>query len=127
MPRAAPSICTDPGCPTLVHDGKSKCTEHRLEQQRATAKQYTAREENKESIQFYNSRTWRSLSINHRKREPLCQHCLADGITKPADVVDHIVEIRDDLTKRLHTDNLQSLCYPCHNTKTAKARKARIL
>ena len=125
MPRAAPSACTEPGCSNLVHDGKSKCTEHRQQQQSRQSKQYAAREENKESTAFYNSRSWRNLSINHRKKQPLCMHCLEHNITKPADVVDHIDEIRDAWSKRFDTNNLESLCHACHNSKTARVRKQR--
>lgn len=125
MPRSAPSACTEPGCPALVHDGKSKCPEHRKEQRRTNSYAYKARPENKKYVEFYNGTAWRGLSTTHRKRYPLCNHCLQIGITKPADVVDHIKEIRDQYELRLDVSNLESLCHTCHNAKTAKVRKAR--
>ena len=126
MPRAAPSACTEPGCPALVHNGKSKCEQHSKQQTTAHSKQYGSRPENKQYADFYNSRTWRNISINHRKKQPLCMHCLEHNITKPADVVDHIEEIRDAYAKRFDTTNLESLCHACHNSKTAKVRKERL-
>ena len=125
MPRAAPSACTEPMCSALVYDGKSKCEEHRKQQSKRHKKEYNSRVENQESVQFYNSSAWRKLSINHRKKQPLCMHCLKENITKPADVVDHIIEIRDDWSKRFDVSNLESLCHSCHNSKTARARKQR--
>ena len=125
MPRSAPSACTEPMCATLVHDNKSKCIEHRKQQQRTQSKAYTSRAENKQYVDFYNSTSWRNLSTTHRKRYPLCAHCLEHNITKPADVVDHVIEIRDVFEKRFDITNLQSLCNSCHNTKTARVRKQR--
>ena len=48
----------------------------------------------------------------------LCQSCLKDGITTPANEVDHIIptRLRPDLFYTL--DNLQTLCGPCHSKKT---------
>lgn len=125
MPRAAPSTCTEPMCPALIHDGKSKCEEHRLQQQSRITKEYAAKHTNSKYVQFYNSRTWRQLSINHRKQQPLCMHCLEHHITKPADVADHVIEIREAYHMRLDTTNLESLCHACHNSKTARVRKQR--
>ena len=51
--------------------------------------------------------------------------CLEIDITKPADVVDHVIELTDDWSKRLDPDNLQSLCHVCHNSKTRHERKKR--
>lgn len=125
MPRSAPSACTEPMCSELVYDGKSKCPTHRKQQIRAQSNAYKARPENKQYTEFYNANAWRALSTSHRRRQPLCMHCLKENITKPADVVDHIIEIRDDYSKRFDVSNLESLCHACHNTKTALARKKR--
>lgn len=45
----------------------------------------------------------------------LCNHC--GGI---ATMVDHIVPTKVNWDKRLEKENLQPLCWGCHNTKTAK-------
>ena len=125
MPRAAPSACTEPGCSELVYEPKtSKCPAHRREQRKQQASAYKSRTENTKYVEFYNSPQWRAISTNHRKRYPLCKHCLDIGITKPADVVDHIIELRDQFEKRFDLTNLQSLCHSCHNSKTATVRRA---
>jgi 5-methylcytosine-specific restriction endonuclease McrA len=42
----------------------------------------------------------------------------------PAKIVDHIKEIKDG-GDRLSLENLQSMCIPCHNIKTAKEKQHR--
>lgn len=48
--------------------------------------------------------------------EPLCRHCLAQGRTEAATIVDHIVPIAGGGTD--DRSNLQGLCGPCHDVKT---------
>lgn len=74
---------------------------------------------------FYNSAAWRKLRAVHVKYHPLCEHCKAKGLTTPTAVVDHIIEILDDYSKRLSPKNLQSLCLACHNKKTAQEHTKR--
>lgn len=75
--------------------------------------------------QFYRTQAWQTLSRLQRTREPLCQHCKANGRLRPADVADHIVELRDDWSKGLELSNLQSLCHQCHNRKTQVEKRKR--
>jgi 5-methylcytosine-specific restriction protein A len=76
---------------------------------------------------FYNSGAWRQLrdSFMSRKENLLCQRCLAIGITQPAEIADHVIEINDNWERRLDLTNLQALCWCCHNTKTAEQRIKR--
>lgn len=76
---------------------------------------------------FYNSGAWRVLrdSFMSLKENLLCQRCLAVGITQPAEIADHIIEINDNWERRLDPTNLQPLCWCCHNTKTAELRTKR--
>ena len=46
-------------------------------------------------------------------------HCQAPGCTRLATVADHIVPIAHG-GARYDWDNLQSLCNPCHDTKTQR-------
>lgn len=60
---------------------------------------------------------WRKLRLVKLQADPLCESCLALGITKAATDVDHKTpksQGGDD-----SWDNLQSLCGPCHSRKTA--------
>ena len=74
---------------------------------------------------WYSSRDWRNLRRSYISRNPLCEFCFARGITKAADVVDHIIERKDDDSLRLDSRNLQSLCHRCHNLKTLEERDRR--
>lgn len=75
---------------------------------------------------WYNGKRWRSESTRYLKMHPLCAHCKAKGIYTPAVLVDHIIEIEDNWDLRYTRSNYQSLCLPCHNRKTAEARKERL-
>lgn len=70
---------------------------------------------------FYDSRAWRKLSKLYRRQNPLCVKCKAKGFVKAVQIVDHVVSIMDG-GEPLAESNLQSLCIPCHNTKTAEER-----
>lgn len=74
---------------------------------------------------WYSSSQWRGLRRTHISRSPLCEHCLLRGVVKKADVVDHIIERKDDDSLRLDSGNLQSLCHRCHNFKTMEERYKR--
>jgi 5-methylcytosine-specific restriction enzyme A len=59
---------------------------------------------------------WQRLREAVLAEDPLCRHCLAVGVTKAAEHLDHIVPKR-----RGGTDaraNLQPLCHRCHSLKT---------
>lgn len=74
----------------------------------------------KDSTAFYKSKDWILKRQEALLRDNgLCLHCLANKRMKPADMVDHIKPIKVDWSLRLRLSNLQSLCNPCHNRKTA--------
>lgn len=63
---------------------------------------------------------WKKLARQFRREHPLCQHCEARGVVRPASLVDHRIPIRGpDDPRRLEWNNLQSLCRGCHAVKTA--------
>ena len=65
----------------------------------------------------YNTQRWQRLRRLQLARHPLCRTCVPEGRLTDAIEVDHIKRIEDggDVWS---TDNLQSLCTPCHSTKT---------
>ena len=72
-----------------------------------------------ENYDFYNSKAWRDLRKWFIKQNPLCKWCKEEGImTIDNLIVDHIIEIKEDSTKKLDIDNLQTLCLKHHNQKT---------
>ena len=100
----------------------SRCDEHRRDgfkqQKRRASIDYVERN------RFYQRAAWRSVRAAHLDGEPLCRQCSNEGLIVAAEVVDHIDEISDggDL---LDDSNLQSLCKPCHNSKTVRRAIAR--
>lgn len=61
---------------------------------------------------------WRRLSKAFRLENPLCVMCLEEDKIVAAEVVDHIITIRDDPTRRLDVTNLRSLCKRHHDQRT---------
>lgn len=130
MPKAPPKRCKNVLCKTRFepHEGKqgycTRCHDQRKAKQPRLSHndpQYDVKAQ-----EFYQSKQWKILSKKHKQQNALCIHCLDYGLVTPAQVSDHIIEIRDDWDKRLDPDNLQSLCHTCHNTKTAKERRKRL-
>ena len=66
---------------------------------------------------FYNSSRWRAIRNYFLKRNPLCVYCKSKDIIKPAEVIDHIVPIKQggEMYSEL---NLQALCKRCHDKKS---------
>ena len=120
MPRAAPAACSTPMCAGMATKGTrcSACTQ----EARTT---YTQTEERQTLNKFYQGKVWRSISKAFRRRYPVCAHCMAAGRATPADMVDHIIPVRVQWGLRHDPNNLQALCHPCHNAKTAKDRRHR--
>ncbi|MBE1727410.1 HNH endonuclease [Lactobacillus plantarum] len=65
---------------------------------------------------FYHSIEWRSIRESALKRDHyLCQVCRRNGIIKQGNTVHHIIPIKNDWSKRLDMDNLETICPSCHN------------
>lgn len=72
-------------------------------------------------IKFYNSKDWKEKRKHIRyNRGMVCEMC--HKLIKGRSIVDHIVEItpynKHDINIILNDDNLQLLCFNCHNKKT---------
>ncbi|MCT2531042.1 HNH endonuclease [SAR92 clade bacterium H921] len=120
MPRAAPAACSTPMCAGKAIKG-TRCPD--CTQEAKTA--YSQTEERQALNKFYQGKVWRSISKAYRRRYPVCAHCVAAGRATPADMVDHIIPVRVQWELRHDSKNLQALCHPCHNAKTAKDRRHR--
>ncbi|MEC2307821.1 HNH endonuclease [Bacillus atrophaeus] len=113
MPLKPMRICAAPGCPSLTRS--RYCDAHKKQQQEET-KHYNKHSRNKTITSFYKSTDWkRTRQLALIRDNYLCQHCLKDHCFTPADMVHHIVEVKEDWAKRLDLDNLVSLCNACHN------------
>ncbi len=102
MPTSPSSPCRYQRCPALTDHPSGYCPEHRgtYDQRRGTP-----------ASRGYD-RTWRKLSKQVLKEEPLCRRCRrADSV-----LTDHIVPKRAGGTDA--RSNLQALCKACHDEKT---------
>lgn len=124
MARAAPRICTYPGCNALVRKGR--CGKHPATTSRADYREIKrqSRERTDRSDRIYSLAWWRKLRMAKLRHDPLCEHCAKQGKIVQASHVDHIVPISEGGAER-DWDNLQSLCKPCHTAKTNSERAAR--
>lgn len=65
----------------------------------------------------YNT-AWRKFRDGFLRRHPLCVHCVEQGITTAATVVDHIIPHKGDTVLFWQKGNHQPLCKACHDRKT---------
>ncbi len=112
----------------MVRDGSGRCAAHKATEQRSRDAERGSSHE-----RGYTS-AWQRARAGWLRLHPLCVKHEERGEVEAAKVVDHIVpprfkEAMDsgdadriDKAKRLfwHTKNWQSLCKPCHDSKTAR-------
>ncbi|MFM5339410.1 HNH endonuclease signature motif containing protein [Aeromonas veronii] len=106
--------CNYPGCKEIVQNN-TRCEQHAIN---TTPIKMSGTQSTTVNQAFYNSKAWRALRHYYITKNPLCEHCLKEGVIVPAHVVDHIIEINDDDSKKLDVNNLQSLCGSHHGKKT---------
>lgn len=111
MPKAAPKPCSHPGCHVLVVTGK--CSAH-VNAQRAEVD----RRRGSPTARGYDAH-WRRFRLWFLGLHPLCVMCTAEGRVVAAEVVDHIVSIRDRPDLRLDPSNCRALCKRHHDQRTA--------
>ncbi|PLW77080.1 HNH endonuclease [Cohaesibacter celericrescens] len=58
---------------------------------------------------------WKRIRARRLAADPLCVMCLADGVTKAAEIVDHVVPHKGDRELFYSYANTQSLCATHHN------------
>ena len=74
-------------------------------------------DDNSEYTSFYNTTMWRRTREQVLIRDNyMCQHCLAEGIVNDKNlIVHHKIELKRDWSKRLDMENLEAVCFSCHN------------
>lgn len=63
---------------------------------------------------FRSGAAWRRLARWYLARHPLCEQCLAEGRTTPAEAVHHIIPVEEAPDKALDVSNLRALCARHH-------------
>ena len=66
------------------------------------------------------SKQWRDIRSVQLGRFPLCEDCQRDGITTPANEVDHNT---GDTARNMVGVELSSLCKPCHSSRTMRRER----
>ena len=119
--------CNHPACRNLIPFDVDYCAQHTHMRREKHHRYDAARErEDKKYRSVYHSSRWRKLRKQILLRDDyMCQYCLNKGLYKQADVVDHIIEVKDDITKAYDPENMQSLCHACHNKKTIEEKRRR--
>ncbi|MFK5937712.1 MAG: HNH endonuclease signature motif containing protein [Sulfurimonas sp.] len=120
MPK---KICNTPACNELVSMNERYCTVHKIvykKDKKEINKKYDEKYRNKKHNKFYHSKGWKNTRLLVLKSYGgLCLRCSKNDLTVKADMVDHIIPLTKDWEQRLNRNNLQPLCYICHNKKTA--------
>ena len=125
MPQKMLRHCHKQGCLNLTRE--KYCEKHKYLEERDRQERQRYYNENIRSTEvqsFYESPAWRKLRRQKLSQMPLCEICFANKRITPAVIVDHKVEIKDG-GAALNMENLQSVCYACHNKKTAAERIKR--
>lgn len=73
-------------------------------------------EEAKAWRKLYNSARWKRLRQAHLDIDPLCVFCRRQEIVEIADVLDHITPHKGDVDLFFDPNNLQGLCFACHDS-----------
>lgn len=71
---------------------------------------------------LYQSVRWRKMRAIHLAAHPLCEDCIKENITTPANTVDHIIPVRSGKVDFFDMSNWQSLCEEHHQKKRAAER-----
>ena len=82
-----------------------------------------------EAITFYGSRRWKKCRKNYLSIHPICERCEKQGIISKADHVHHKIRLEvqsyADPMISLNYDNLEALCFACHQAEHHKAKDCR--
>lgn len=114
MPAAIPRACRKHGCRNTTTDRSGYCTEH------SNTGWETHQQGLSRQARGY-GRLWDALRPRVLRRDKhLCQECRRAGRATPATTVDHIIPKAHGGTDA--DTNLESLCWPCHRSKTATER-----
>jgi 5-methylcytosine-specific restriction endonuclease McrA len=100
------SKCAELGCYAMVVAPQRYCSTHK--------KQSAYKKVTKERLPLYNTAAWKNARLAFLSTHPLCNRCGA-----PASIVHHIKTAREHPELRFDADNLEALCFGCHQSETA--------
>lgn len=122
----ANKVCNYSGCTNLIKLNKTYCSKHSFKN-KDRHNSYKVRRKDKDEQAFYNSKEWHMFRSNIIARDlGLFTVCLIKNRIQIADVVHHIIELKESRELGLRTSNLLSLCNSCHQEIHAKYRKGMV-
>lgn len=78
---------------------------------------------------FYTGRKWQKCREAYIKAHPLCERCLANGDYNPAKYIHHRTELTEENVRdpaiAYGFDNLEALCFKCHEELHGRRRAKR--
>lgn len=111
MPRRPLHACKAPRCPNLT-SGRY-CDDHAVLDRRA--------DDRPSASERGYDRDWQALRAAHLRDHPLCEpHGRQGRVCADRLVVDHKIPHRGDRRLLLDPDNLETMCKPLHDAKTAR-------
>ncbi|MGY0692975.1 HNH endonuclease [Virgibacillus sp. FSP13] len=108
--------CNKVGCNELIPTAQTYCDQHTNHNYKQYEQIRTSTDDGKTYKRFYDTKEWKSLRYQAMLRDGFC--CVMCG--REARIGDHIIPTKVRWDLRLDMDNIQSLCFECHNIKTAK-------
>lgn len=112
-------LCNKQGCRELTKLKEKYCDKHKvieLQNIKRWRKDYDYKRKDDKYRRFYKSNQWSIVRDYVLKRDNyLCRNCSKEGKVTICSTVHHIIEIRNDFSKALDTNNLITLCHECHN------------
>ena len=114
--------CSVLGCKNKRSKYNSYCLEHGG-RDTYNHKKYNQSDKRQAGQDKYQSSQWRTLRQIQLSTHPLCASCLADGIVKQAQHIDHVFPWQQIGEVAFYRNLFQSLCTSCHSSKTALEQK----
>ena len=110
--------CKYRGCLNLIDlsiDNSYYCDKHK-DSLKEDYKRYKTLRHDKKEQSFYSSKSWKQVkNIAMQHQLNLCLYCLIKkNKGSHAELVHHIIELKDDKSKALDSSNLICLCDSCH-------------
>lgn len=102
-------------CGLIIPLEKSMCDECLKNRKNKYASSKNVIRKDYKEQQFYCSKRWMAVrdKVRHRDRH-LCLLCLDENKIKQVNAIHHIIELKEDWSKRFDTNNLISLCREHH-------------
>lgn len=110
-------ICEHSNCRNRVELPQRFCDEHSAHSDKQYNQHVRTNDFNIKYDKFYHSTEWKQARKHKLLNSPLCEVCHANGHVTPAQMVHHKIELRspNGWENRLNPNNLESICYSCHN------------